>query len=129
MNSSTWTGAITVGLLIVSNVLMTLAWYGHLKLQQTGVSTHWPLVLVILLSWGIAFFEYCVMVPANRIGFSGNGGPFSLLQLKVIQEALTLLVFTLFVVMFFKGEHLHWNHFVSFLLLLGAVFFAFLKTD
>ena len=70
MNSSTWTGAITVGLLIVSNVLMTLAWYGHLKLQQTGVSTHWPLVLVILLSWGIAFFEYCVMVPANRIGFS-----------------------------------------------------------
>ena len=128
-NSSLWTGVMTVGLLVISNVLMTLAWYGHLKLQQTGVSTHWPLIVVILFSWGIAFLEYCFMIPANRIGFSDNGGPFSLLQLKVIQEALTLLVFTMFVVLFFRGEHLHWNHFVSFVLLLAAVFFAFLKVD
>ena len=128
-NSSLWTGVMTVGLLVISNVLMTLAWYGHLKLQQTGVSTHWPLIVVILFSWGIAFLEYCFMIPANRIGFSDNGGPFSLLQLKVIQEALTLLVLTMFVVLFFRGEHLHWNHFVSFVLLLAAVFFAFLKVD
>ena len=79
-------GFYTIILLILSNIFMTLAWYGHLKLQQTGVSSHWPLIGVIAFSWGIAFFEYCCQVPANRIGFQGNGGPFSLVQLRVHQS-------------------------------------------
>ncbi len=118
-------GCATVALLLISNTFMTFAWYGHLKLQSAGVVSNWPLWGVILLSWGIALFEYCFQVPANRIGFVDNGGPFTLMQLKVIQEAVTLTVFTLFVTLFFKGETLHWNHFVSFLLLIGAVYFAF----
>lgn len=129
MNSPLSTGLLTIGLLLVSNMVMTMAWYGHLKLQQMGVTANWPLIAVILFSWGIALFEYSFMVPANRIGFAENGGPFSLLQLKVIQECTTLVIFTVFVVVFFKNEHLHWNHFVSFMLLIMAVFFAFLKTD
>lgn len=116
----------TVFLLIVSNVFMTLAWYGHLKLQESGMSRNWPLVVVILFSWGIALAEYSFMIPANRIGYSGNGGPFSLMQLKVIQEAVTLAVFTAVVTVLFKGEQSHWNHLVAFLLLVGAVWFAFL---
>lgn len=126
MNSALWTGALTIVMLIVSNVVMTCAWYGHLKLQTMGVTSNWPLIGVILLSWGIAFFEYCFMVPANRMGFVGNGGPFTLLQLKIVQEALTLIVFTGFVTIFFKNETLHWNHFVSYGCLILAVFFAFL---
>ena len=87
----------TILLLLASNIFMTLAWYGHLKLQSTGFFTNaTPLIFVILLSWGIAFFEYCLQVPANRIGFEGNGGPFTLMQLKVIQEVITLLVFVAF---------------------------------
>lgn len=129
MNSTLWTGLLTVLLLIVSNVLMTFAWYGHLKLQQMGISDSWPLIVVILFSWGIALFEYIFMIPANRIGFADNGGPFSLLQLKVLQECITLVIFTVFVTLFFKGEHLHWNHIVSFALLIAAVFFAFLKVE
>lgn len=84
---------LTVLLLITSNIFMTFAWYGHLKLQEMKISTGWPVILVILLSWGLAFFEYCAQVPANRIGFSGNGGPFNIMQLKVIQEAVSLTVF------------------------------------
>ena len=87
------TAVYTLILLIVSNVFMTLAWYGHLKLQTSGISTRWPLLLVVLFSWGIALFEYMCQVPANRIGFEGNGGPFSLVQLKVIQEVVSLMVF------------------------------------
>ncbi len=123
----TWWGVlVTVGLLFVSNAFMTFAWYGHLKLKDMGVSTNWPLYVVILFSWAIALFEYCFQVPANRIGFQGNGGPFTLMQLKVIQEVITLVVFTVFVTLFFKGESLHWNHFVAFALLIVAVYFAFL---
>ncbi|MBR1621215.1 MAG: DMT family protein, partial [Prevotella sp.] len=88
-------GVYTILLLILSNIFMTLAWYGHLRLQQTGVSSNWPLIGVIAFSWIIAFFEYCCQVPANRIGFTGNGGPFSLVQLKVIQEAVSLCVFVI----------------------------------
>ena len=102
-----WTIVITLALLLLSNVIMTFAWYGHLKLQQMGISTHWPLIVVILFSWGLAFFEYSLMVPANRLGFAGNGGPFSLMQLKVLQEVITLTVFTLFVRLFFHNEQLH----------------------
>lgn len=95
---------LTVLLLITSNIFMTFAWYGHLKLQEMKISTGWPVILVILLSWGLAFFEYCAQVPANRIGFSGNGGPFNIMQLKVIQEAVSLTVFTVIVTFLSKGS-------------------------
>ena len=116
----------TIILLVLSNIFMTFAWYGHLKLQEMKVSTSWPLILVILFSWGLAFFEYCAQVPANRIGFSGNGGPFSLVQLKVIQEVITLFVFTLFSMMAFQ-QHLAWNHYAAFVCLVAAVYFVFMK--
>lgn len=117
----------TVLLLVGSNVLMTFAWYGHLKLQEMKVSTGWPLIGVVAFSWCVAFFEYCLAVPANRIGFQGNGGPYSLMQLKVIQEAVSLVVFTVIVTALFKGEGLHWNHAMAFLCLVAAVYFAFMK--
>ena len=118
---------LTILLLIASNVFMTFAWYGHLKLQEMKISTSWPLILVILFSWGVAFLEYLAQVPANRIGFDGNGGPFSLMQLKVIQEVISLTVFTVIVTVMFKGQTLQWNHFAAFFCLILAVFFIFLK--
>lgn len=118
---------LTIVLLIVANIFMTFAWYGHLKLQSTGISTNWPLYSIILLSWGIALVEYCLQVPANRIGFDGNGGPFSLIQLKVMQEVITLVIFMLFTVVMFKDTHFTRNHIISFILLVGAVYFAFKK--
>lgn len=118
---------LTVGLLIVSNIMMTFAWYGHLKFQEMKISTDWPLFGIILFSWGIALGEYCCMVPANRIGFEGNGGPFSLMQLKIIQEVITLIVFTIIATVMFKGESLHWNHFAAFICLILAVYFVFMK--
>ena len=118
---------ITIVLLIISNVFMTFAWYGHLKLQETKIVSNWPLYGVILLSWGIALFEYCFQVPANRIGFRENGGPFSLMQLKIIQEVITLVVFTIFSTLLFKGESLQWNHIAAFLCLIAAVYFVFMK--
>ncbi len=121
------TGLYTVLLLFCSNVFMTLAWYGHLRLQQTGVTSHWPLIGVIAFSWGIAFFEYCCQVPANRIGFSGNGGPFSLVQLKVIQECISLIVFALVANILFQGQHLQWNHALAFVFLVAAVYLVFMK--
>lgn len=117
----------TILLLIGSNIFMTLAWYGHLRLSQTGITSHWPLIGIILLSWGIAFFEYCLQVPANRIGFDGNGGPFSLIQLKVIQEVISLTVFTLIAMFLFQGQSLHWNHLAAFACLVLAVYLVFLK--
>lgn len=118
---------ITIGLLIISNIFMTFAWYGHLKLQEAKIISNWPLYGVILLSWGIALFEYCFQVPANRVGFRENGGPFSLMQLKVIQEVITLIVFTVFTTVLFKGESLHWNHLAAFICLVAAVYFVFMK--
>lgn len=118
---------VTILLLVAANIFMTFAWYGHLKLQSTGISTNWPLIAIILLSWGIAFIEYCLQIPANRIGFDGNGGPFSLIQLKVMQEVITLVIFMCFTLIFFKNTTFRWNHLVSFLLLIGAVYFAFKK--
>ena len=120
-------GVYSILLLIVSNVFMTFAWYGHLKLQDAKLIDNWPLILVILFSWGIALFEYCAQVPANRMGFQGNGGPFTLMQLKVIQEVITLVVFTLFSTLLFKGESLHWIHLAAFLCLILAVYFVFMK--
>lgn len=120
-------GLLTVLLLICSNVFMTFAWYGNLKLQQMKIITDWPLIAIILLSWGMALLEYCFMIPANRIGSQITGGPFSLMQLKIIQEGISLVVFTVIVATVFKGEPIRWNHLVSFGLIILAVFFAFLK--
>lgn len=120
---------VTILLLIVSNVFMTFAWYGHLKLQSTGISKNWPLYIVILVSWGIALFEYSFQVPANRMGFQENGGPFSLFQLKILQEVITLTVFTIVAMFLFQGEKLHWNHIAAFLCLIGAVCFTFLPKN
>lgn len=118
----------TIGLLIISNIFMTFAWYGHLKLQQMKVVTdNTPLYVVILLSWFLALAEYACQVPANRIGFIGNGGAYTLMQLKVIQEVISLSVFTIFVTLFFNGESLHWNHFAAFCCLVMAVYFVFMK--
>ena len=117
----------TVCLLVVSNIFMTFAWYGQLKLSEMKVITsNTPLYIVILMSWLIALLEYCFMVPANRYGFIGNGGHFSLLQLKVMQEVISLLVFTVFAILLFKGESLHWNHFLAFGLLIAAVYLVFM---
>lgn len=118
----------TILMLCISNIFMTFAWYGNLKLQQVYPSIKdWPLYLVILLSWGMALFEYSFMIPANRVGSQINGGPFSLMQLKIIQEAISLVIFTVIVALVFKGEPIQWNHLVSFAFIILAVFFAFLK--
>ncbi len=117
----------TILLLLASNAFMTMAWYGHLKYNEWKGMHKMTLISIILLSWGIAFFEYCLMVPANRIGYKPNGGPFSLVQLKVIQEVITLLVFSVFTVLLFKNESLKWNHGVAFVFLVLAVYFVFRK--
>ena len=118
---------ITIGLLVVSNVFMTFAWYGHLKMKEYKWFESLPLISIILISWAIAFFEYIFQVPANRIGFRENGGPFTLLQLKVIQEVITLVVFTIFSTIAFKNETFRWNHFIGFVFLILAVYFIFKK--
>lgn len=120
-------GLYTILLLICSNAFMTVAWYGHLKLNELRTGNPLPLFLVILMSWGIAFFEYCCQVPANRIGFIDNGGPFSLFQLKVIQEVISLAVFTVFALLVFRNETLRWNHIAAFFCLILAVYFVFKK--
>lgn len=118
---------ITIILLIISNTFMTLAWYGHLKFKEMKGFSNLGLISVILISWGIALFEYSFQVPANRIGFSGDGGPFSLFQLKVIQEVITLLVFTVFTLIVFKTETFSINHLIAFGFLILAVYFIFKK--
>lgn len=106
---------------------MTFAWYGHLKLQQMKVlSDNTPLYVVILLSWLLALAEYSFQVPANRIGFIENGGSFTLMQLKVIQEVISITVFTIFTMFLFKGETIHWNHIAAFGCLILAVYFVFM---
>jgi len=118
---------LTISLLVVSNVFMTLAWYGHLKMKEFKWFETLPIIAIILISWGIAFFEYIFQVPANRIGFRENGGPFTLLQLKVIQEVITLVVFTVFSLIAFKNETFRWNHLIGFVFLVLAVYFIFKK--
>ena len=117
----------TIGLLIMSNIFMTIAWYGHLKFKEMNWFAALPLVVVILLCWGIALFEYFFQVPANRIGFDGNGGPFNLWQLKVIQEAISLIVFSFFTIIIFKNEAFRFNHLIGFVFLILAVYFIFKK--
>ena len=118
---------LTIGLLVMSNVFMTLAWYGHLKFHEMKWFKQLGLISIIGISWGIALFEYCFQVPANRIGYSGNGGPFTLMQLKVMQEVITLVVFTIFTLVVFKTEVFKRNHAVGFIFLILAVYFIFRK--
>lgn len=106
---------------------MTFAWYGHLKLQETGVSRNWPLIAVILFSWAVALFEYMCQVPANRIGFIENGGPFTLMQLKVVQEVISLIVFTVIVTSMFKGGRVSLEPFSGIRLFDSSRLFRFCK--
>lgn len=117
----------TIGLLTISNIFMTFAWYGHLKFKEMNWFSNLTLPAIILISWGIALFEYSFQVPANRIGFNENGGPFNLWQLKVIQEVITLVVFTLFTLLVFKNESFRLNHLIGFCFLILAVYFIFKK--
>src|SRR3989339_175109 len=116
-------GFYTIGLLVMSNLFMTFAWYGHLKFREFKWFETLTMAGIVLISWGIALFEYFFQVPANRIGFQGNGGPFSLVELKVLQEVITLIVFTGFTLIFFKNESFRMNHFIGFAFLVLAVYF------
>jgi uncharacterized protein (DUF486 family) len=120
-------GILIIILLGLSNSFMTLAWYGHLKFSEMKWFNKLGIVSIVLISWGIALFEYMLQVPANRIGYKENGGPFSLMELKVIQEVITLLIFTIFSVMFFKNENFRFNHMIGFIFLVLAVYFIFKK--
>ncbi|MBL7845914.1 MAG: DMT family protein [Cyclobacteriaceae bacterium] len=115
----------TILLLVASNTFMTLAWYGHLRYKQLTWAENLGIWSVIFLSWGIALFEYMLQVPANRIGFREFGGPFSLVELKVIQEVITLVVFVVFSLIFFKNETFRLNHLIGFVFLVLAVYFIF----
>lgn len=118
---------LSIVLLVVSNSFMTMAWYGHLRFKEWGWFPKAGVFAIIMISWGMAFFEYCFQVPANRLGFTENGGPFSMMQLKVVQEVVSLSVFSLFFFLVFKKETLQWNHLVAFGLLVLAVYFVFKK--
>jgi uncharacterized protein (DUF486 family) len=120
-------GLYTIGLLILSNVFMTIAWYGHLKFKEMNWFNNLGLPIIVLISWGIALFEYSFQVPANRIGFNENGGPFNLWQLKVIQEVITLIVFSIFTITVFQNETFRINHVIGFCFLILAVYFIFKK--
>lgn len=117
----------TIGLLILSNAFMTLAWYGHLKFKDLKGFDQLGLMWIIIISWSIALFEYMFQVPANRIGYQGNGGPFSLVELKVMQEVITLTVFVIFSLLVFKNETFKFNHLIGFVFLILAVYFIFKK--
>ena len=119
---------ITLALLVISNTFMTLAWYGNLKLQEMKlISPNTSIVAIVFISWCVALLEYSFLIPANRIGSEINGGPFSLVQLKVIQEVISCLVFGVIVSVLFKGESLQWNHLVAVIFLILAVYFVFMK--
>jgi uncharacterized protein len=120
-------GLWTILLLVCSNTFMTLAWYGHLKFKTISRFEALGMTGIVLISWGIALFEYFFQVPANRIGFKGLGGPFTLVQLKIIQEVISLTVFAAFAVIVFRTEQIRLNHLWAFLCILGAVYFTFKK--
>lgn len=120
-------GLYTIGLLILSNVFMTIAWYGHLKFKEMNWFNNLGLPIIVLIGWGIALFEYSFQVPANRIGFNDNGGPFNLWQLKVIKEVITLIVFSIFTITVFQNETFRINHVIGFCFLILAVYFIFKK--
>ena len=120
-------GVYAISLLVLSNVFMTLAWYGHLQFKKISWIHVSGLFTIILISWGLAFFEYIFQVPANRIGFKDNGGPFNLLQLKIIQEVISIVVFVFFAVVIFKTDRLTMNHLIGFVYMVLAVYFMFKK--
>lgn len=120
-------GFMTIILLIASNTFMTIAWYGHLKFKDIGFLKNVGLLGTILISWAIALMEYSLMVPANKLGSNVNGGPFNMWQLKLIQEVVSISVFVIFTLVFFKSDQLKWNHLVGFVFLIGAVYFFFKK--
>lgn len=120
-------GTLAIFLLVIANIFMMFAWYGHLKLKEYPWFAQLGLPAVILFSWGIALAEYCFQVPANRTGFADNGGPFNLWQLKVLQEVITLGVFAAFTLLLFQRETFRWNYAVSFVFLVLAVYFVFKK--
>ena len=120
-------GVYTILLLICSNIFMTFVWYGNLLLKERHISDNWSMPLIIVASWGIALIEYCFLIPANNIGSEINGGPYNLTQLKVIQEVISVTVFSGITILCFHEQHLQWNHCVAFVLLIAAVFFVFLK--
>jgi uncharacterized protein (DUF486 family) len=120
-------GIFSILLLICSNIFMTMAWYGHLQFKKISWLSGLGLFSIIMLSWGLAFFEYIFQVPANRIGHNEHGGPFNLFELKVIQEVISLTVFTIFALYVFKTDKLQWNYLVGFFFLVLAVFFIFKK--
>lgn len=118
-------GFWSILLLIISNTFMTFAWYGHLKFKDMKFFDSLPIFTIILLSWGIALFEYIFQVPANRLGYKDYGGPYSLVELKVIQEVVSLTVFSLFTIFIFKTESFKINHLIGFGFLILAVYFIF----
>lgn len=120
-------GLYTIILLILSNTFMTIAWYGHLRFKDLPLLKNIGLIGTIFISWGIALFEYMLMVPANKIGSKLNGGPFDMWQLKIIQEVISILIFILFTLIFFKTDQLRLNHIIGFIFLIAAVFFFFRK--
>lgn len=120
-------GLYSILLLIASNIFMTFAWYGHLKFGANKKLASLGIFGIIIISWGLAFFEYCLQVPANRLGFREKGGPFSLMELKVIQEVISLVVFVIFSMLLFKNETLKTNHIIGLVFLVLAVFFIFKK--
>jgi hypothetical protein len=120
-------GLLTIALLVLSNTFMTLAWYGHLKFSEWKWFNKLGLISIVLISWAIALFEYMFQVPANKIGFKENGGPFTLIQLKLIQEVITLVVFAIFTLIVFKNETFRTNHIIAFIFLILAVYFMFKK--
>lgn len=122
-------GLVSILLLITANFFMTFAWYGHLQFKKWQIFQNSGLITIIIISWLIAFFEYIFQVPGNRFGHESNGGPFNLFQLKIIQEVITLIVFSVCSIYIFKTDKFQWNYLVAFIFLLLAIFFVFKKWD
>jgi hypothetical protein len=120
-------GFTTIVLLILANIIIFFAWYGPLKFKEFKWLENVGVFSTILITWAFVFFVCAFQVPANKFGYAGNGGPFTLVQLKVIQEIISLLVFIIFTFIFFKNETFKWNHFIGFIFLILAVYFLFKK--